>query len=385
MAKIIVQKYGGSSLADLTAIKTVANLIAERKKTGEKICVVVSAMGHTTDTLLDLAKQITATPNVRELDMLVSIGERSCMALLAIALSHIGVDSVSFTGSQSGIITDDNHGNAQIIGVRPFRVIEALEQNKVAIVAGFQGVSLKKEITTLGRGGSDASAIALASALNASQCELYSDVAGVYNADPRIVKNAELLNEISFQQMRLMAECGSQIINKQAVALAHCNEVALVSRQTGNSHPGTWIKNLTHPTHLFTFAHQKLVLNIELSSEIAIEILEQIYQSGIYPFLSFSVAADKTCLVFFEEYEHILAKILEHNHLEKNLKKDLASISVTNTSMRFSALHLKQIFATLKENNIENVHAMHSPMGMHLLLCRSQLEIALKCVQNALM
>jgi aspartate kinase len=194
----VVQKYGGSSVADVEKIQKVADRVAATQQAGKQVVVVVSAMGDTTDELLALARKVTDSPLRRELDMLLSAGERISMALLSMALNARGVPAVSFTGSQSGIVTNDSHTNAQIVEVRPFRVLDELERGKVVIVAGYQGVSYKKEVTTLGRGGSDTTAVALAAALDAEACEIYSDVEGVYTADPRVVPEAQRLSELSY-------------------------------------------------------------------------------------------------------------------------------------------------------------------------------------------
>jgi aspartokinase len=216
---IVVQKYGGSSVADVQKMQKVADRIANAKAAGKDVVVVVSAMGDTTDDLLALAKQVCESPARRELDMLLSAGERISMALLSMALNARGVPAVSFTGSQSGIVTNDAHTNARIVEVRPFRVQDELAQGKVVIVAGYQGVSYRRDITTLGRGGSDTTAVALAAALEAD-CEIYSDVEGVYTADPRVVPGARRLAELSYEEMQELAESGAKVLNAQAVEFA---------------------------------------------------------------------------------------------------------------------------------------------------------------------
>src|SRR5690606_27662640 len=199
---LIVQKYGGSSVADAEAIKRVAQRIVAQKKAGYDVVVVVSAMGDTTDELLDLAEQVSPLPPGRELDMLLTAGERMSMALVAMAIGNLGYEARSFTGSQAGVLTTSLHGNAKIIDVTPGRIQEALDEGAICIVAGFQGVSQdSKDITTLGRGGSDTTAVALAAALNADACEIYSDVDGVFTADPRIVPSARRIPKISYEEM----------------------------------------------------------------------------------------------------------------------------------------------------------------------------------------
>jgi len=230
---IIVQKYGGSSVGDVERIQKVADRIADTRAGGKEVVVVVSAMGDTTDELLALAKRVTDNPSRRELDMLLSAGERISMALLSMALNARGVPAVSFTGSQSGIVTNDSHTNARIVEVRPFRVQDELERGKVVIVAGYQGVSYKREVTTLGRGGSDTTAVALAAALGAEACEIYSDVEGVYTADPRQVPEARRLAELSYEEMQELAESGARVLNAQAVEFAKERGIAIYARATG--------------------------------------------------------------------------------------------------------------------------------------------------------
>jgi aspartate kinase len=229
--RVVVQKYGGSSVADVGRIQTVAAKVQAARESGRSVVVVVSAMGDTTDELLALARQVTESPARRELDMLLSAGERISMALLSMALNARGVPAVSFTGSQSGIVTSDSHTNARIVEVRPFRVQDELDSGKVVIVAGYQGVSYRKEVTTLGRGGSDTTAVALAAALDAD-CEIYSDVDGVKSADPRVVPAARHLPELGYEEMQELAEAGARVLNAQAVEFAKQQGIAIYARAT---------------------------------------------------------------------------------------------------------------------------------------------------------
>ena len=238
---IVVQKYGGSSVADVAGIQRVAARIAETREQGKQVCVVVSAMGSTTDELLGRARAISEAPPRRELDMLLTCGERASMALLSMAVSERGYQAISFTGSQSGILTNDRHSGARIIEVRPVRVQDELERGRVVIVAGFQGVSYKREITTLGRGGSDTTAVALAAALNAEYCEICSDVEGVFSADPRVVGAARLIEAISHDEMLELATHGARVLHSEAVEFARRSGIALYARATAKSGGGTRI------------------------------------------------------------------------------------------------------------------------------------------------
>lgn len=239
---IKVKKFGGSSLATPEKIKAVALFIKSSFSKDNKLCVVVSAMGKTTDNLLKLAREVSNNPKARELDMLISCGERTSMALLAIALNDLGIKTLSLTGSQSGIITDENHSQAQIVEIRPQRLKNAFFNHDVVIVAGFQGVSLNKEITTLKRGGSDTTAIALAKALNAISCEIYSDVPGVMSADPGLISNPILIDSISWPQMTDMALYGAKVLAYDAALMAEQNEIKVTCAQTLNNETFTNIE-----------------------------------------------------------------------------------------------------------------------------------------------
>jgi aspartate kinase len=233
---VLVQKYGGSSVADVNKIGQVADKVVAAKRAGSDVVVVVSAMGKTTDGLITLARQAAgaADPPRRELDMLVSTGERVTMALLSIAIHGRGEDAISFTGSQSGIITNDRHFDARIIEVRPHRIEDELARGKIVIVAGYQGMSYRREITTLGRGGSDTTAVALAAALGAERCEIYSDVDGVYSADPRVVDAPRHLPAIDLATLQEMAEAGAKVLNAQAVEWARRAKIAIHARRTSD-------------------------------------------------------------------------------------------------------------------------------------------------------
>ncbi|GAA0991757.1 aspartate kinase [Subtercola frigoramans] len=241
---LIVQKYGGSSVADAESIKRVAKRIVETRKAGNEVVVAVSAMGDSTDELLDLAHQVTPIPAPRELDMLLTAGERISMALLAMAIKSMGHDARSFTGSQAGMITDARHGQARIVDVTPGRVRDALDEGAIAIVAGFQGFNRGTgDITTLGRGGSDTTAVALAAALDADVCEIYTDVDGIYTADPRVVPRAHKIDRISSEEMLELAANGAKVLYIRAVEYARRHGVTLHVRSSFNNNEGTIVYN----------------------------------------------------------------------------------------------------------------------------------------------
>jgi aspartate kinase len=235
---IVVQKYGGSSVADVQKLRRVAERVMRTRQQGHEVVVVVSAMGDTTDDLLAMAKQVSENPDRRELDMLLTAGERISMALLSMAIRELGGDAISFTGSQSGIITNDRHVDARIIEVRPFRVQDELARGKVVVIAGFQGVSYRREVTTLGRGGSDTTAVAMAAALDADYCEICSDVDGVYSADPRVVATARRIRTLSYEETQELAESGAKVLNAQAVEFAKEKGIAIYARATSSPLPG---------------------------------------------------------------------------------------------------------------------------------------------------
>ena len=244
---LIVQKFGGSSVADAEGMKRVAARIVATKKAGNQVVVVVSAMGDTTDELIELANAVTPIPQGRELDMLLTAGERISMAVLAMAINNLGFEALSFTGSQAGVITDSVHGKARIIDVTPGRIREAIDSGAIAIVAGFQGISQDtKDITTLGRGGSDTTAVALAAALEADVCEIYTDVDGVFSADPRVVPAARKLKTVTYEEMLELAAAGAKVLHLRCVEYARRFNLPIHVRSSFTPNEGTWVVE-NHP------------------------------------------------------------------------------------------------------------------------------------------
>ncbi len=239
---LIVMKFGGTSVADPEKLKAVARRLVAAREKGQRVVAVLSAMGHTTDELLDLAQQVSRRPEPRELDMLISVGERISCALAAMAIHDLGHEAISLTGSQAGIVTDTVHGKAKIVDVRARRIHEALDRSEIVLVAGFQGVSTDLDITTLGRGGSDTTAVALAAALGAQFCEVYTDVRGVYSADPRLVPGARMLEVLTFEEMLEMASSGAGVMATRAIEVARSHNVRLHVRSAFEGGDGTWIQ-----------------------------------------------------------------------------------------------------------------------------------------------
>jgi aspartate kinase len=260
---LVVQKFGGSSVVDAESVKRVARRIVDTKKAGHDVCVVVSAMGDTTDDLIELAERVSPLPPARELDMLLTAGERISMAVLAMAIAALGQEARSFTGSQAGVITDSAHGRARIIDVTPSRIRAALDQGHIAIVAGFQGVSQDtKDITTLGRGGSDTTAVALAAALGADVCEIYTDVDGIFTADPRIVPNARQIARITSEEMLEMAASGAKVLHLRCVEYARRYALPVHVRSSFSHREGTWVTDLPAPVQEGTTVEQPIISGV---------------------------------------------------------------------------------------------------------------------------
>lgn len=289
---LVVQKFGGSSVADADSVKRVARRIVETKKAGHDVCVVVSAMGDTTDDLIDLAEQISPLPPSRELDMLLTAGERISMAVMAMAIANLGFTAQSFTGSQAGIITDAEHGKARILDVTPGRIRAAMEAGHIAIVAGFQGVSSQtKEITTLGRGGSDTTAVALAAALDADVCEIYTDVDGIFTADPRIVPSARKVDRISSEEMLEMAANGAKILHLRCVEYARRYNLPIHVRSSFSHKEGTLVIDApegadVEASLISGVAHDRseakiTIVGVPDSPGKAAEIFEAVSQAGV--------------------------------------------------------------------------------------------------------
>lgn len=281
---IVVQKYGGSSVADAEKIRLVAKRIARTKASGKKVVVVVSAMGKTTNQLIEKAKLISPSPSRRELDMLLTCGERESMALLSMACAEEGLEAISFTGSQAGILTNDRHSGARIVEVRPFRIEDELDHGRVVIVAGFQGVSYKREITTLGRGGSDTTAVALAGALRADYCEICSDVDGVYTADPRVVDAAQLLHAISHDEMLELAAQGAKVLHDASVEFARKSGIALYARATNKDGGGTRVDfAIEREREVAAVTGQSSLIRVRASGGAAVEHCLQILEAASIP------------------------------------------------------------------------------------------------------
>lgn len=327
--KVVVQKYGGSSVADATKLRRVAERIVRTRELGYDVVVVVSAMGNTTNELLRKAHEVTPNPPSRELDMLLSVGERISMALLSMAIQALGHQAISFTGSQVGIITTASHANARIVEVRPFRIQDELEQGRIVIVAGYQGTSYKREITTLGRGGSDTTAVALAAALDAEYCEICSDVDGVLSADPRVVPDAVRIDEMTHEEMLELARAGAKVLNTQAVEYARRHGIALYARSTfgGPEARGTVVRRDVPlpPRPVTAIAGRTDLLLLRLEGADPAELQRQ-YRAVLAALADMELTADRTWLHAEDRAAATLVFSTENLHAIEAFRRRMAAV-----------------------------------------------------------
>jgi aspartate kinase len=386
----IVQKYGGSSLSDVDQLRKIVQIIADLKSRNKNIAVVVSAMGKTTDELVSMARKISSRPPRREMDMLLSTGERITMAMLCIALHEHGLDAVSLTGSQAGIITNDRHNDAQVIEVRPFRVQDEMANGKIVIIGGFQGVSYKRDITTLGRGGSDTTAVALAAALDAERCEIYSDVDGVYSTDPLIIADALHLPEVSYPVMQEMSMAGAKVLNASAVQFAKEKNIAIYARSTFSPGCETVIRQLPPGTIVGVQAvvSEKQVERIRLKGadvhttfKQAVELLEsehvpikevnvtELTVNGKNSTASFVVSTNNI-------YSWEQVKSLLQEKLRKNIEfdADLAALSLIGEGLNRNNLTLLETIDLLSDNQISLFGITTTSFRISLLVPRDKIE-----------
>jgi aspartate kinase len=359
---LIVQKYGGATLATPEKIKQVAKRISDLKKSGQNIVAVVSAMGQTTNQLIELAHQVSKNPSLREMDMLLSVGERTSMALLTMALNDLNCPAISFTGSQAGILTDESHINANIIDVKAFRVSEALKENKVVILAGFQGVSpVTKEITTLGRGGSDTTAVAMAAYLNADHCEILKDVDSIFTADPKIIADAKPIENLNFDQLLDMTLWGAKVLHYKSVEMAKNKNVKLyVGPAAHDTSKGTWIsKNYAESQNkILAINSNSKVLTVEMNSNLFFADLNK-NQIG-FP----QVLKSEKNKLFISGPAEILSAI-EEKYTIQNLNFCSVSITMTNAL----DIKFKNTFEQkLKSENIQIFDQIDSPNSLNLIL-----------------
>lgn len=395
MKPVMVLKFGGTSLADRERILQAASIVQRKQSRGFGLVVVVSARAKQTDSFLGEARSFTASPAPREIDMLLSSGERISAALFSIALNSMGCPAIALSGSQAGIITDDNHTNARIIEIRPVRVMEALRAGQVAVVGGFQGVSFRKDITTLGRGGSDVTAVALASSLGAEVCEIYSDVDGVYTADPNIVGDAKRLDELSYQEMQEMGEAGARVLHPGSVEFAKIRDTIIHARSTFEPDgAGTFIKNLEgriKPRVVGVTSEEKVVLlhahesdremlkTIRLLLDFCSREEVRSKQVSFHGDPSGKVAGS-LIIPEKENYhiESVLAALRAQFHSEVDVCRDCGAISLIGTGITDRYQYLQDCLVLLSTAGIQ-IRALHtSSFRISLLIDRRHLVEAVQ-------
>jgi aspartate kinase len=392
---IVVQKYGGSSVADASKMKRVAERVMATRRLGHDVVVVVSAMGDTTDELLALAKQVSPSPDRRELDMLLTAGERIAMALLSMAIRELGGDAISFTGSQSGIITNDRHVDARIIEVRPFRVQDELARGKIVVIAGYQGVSYRREVTTLGRGGSDTTAVAMAAALGADYCEICSDVDGVYTADPRVVAGAHRIGTLSYEETQELAEAGAKVLNAQAVEFAKAQGILIYARATASPLPGadpaadgSVVRKYAPrpPGMVVGVASEKEVLELGCGSERSADLIELLDQQRVAG-KQVHLANGQLTLVISRENLHEEARVREalaHRFGGAvRIADALGAVSVVGAGINASFENVRRGSQALRAANVEFHGLATSSFRITWMVDRTHVDHAVRVLHAA--
>jgi len=384
---IVVQKYGGSSVADVEKLGRVADKVVAARNAGDEVVVVVSAMGKSTDQLLALAKQVDENPPRRELDMLLSTGERVSMALLSMAIQRRGAPAISFTGSQSGIITNDRHFDARILEVRPHRIEDELARGKVVIVAGYQGMSYRREITTLGRGGSDTTAIALAAALGAERAEIYSDVDGVYTADPRVVADAQHLARLSYDEMQEMAEAGAKVLNATAVEFAKNAKIAIHARSTFDTQRESVITAAPSSSRTVTGQRGVTRVFVDGGADGLRSALGACAAAQIDPREVEANGASASFLVVLGVTPDWSAgrRAIEHACTAgARIEEGLATVAVVGDGLGRDAAALGQALAALAEAGVAPLRTVTTPLRLAFLVSDAVADVAVRALHAAL-
>jgi aspartate kinase len=385
-AGTVVMKFGGTSVADPDKIRRVAERLVATKRAGSRVVAVVSAMGYHTDELLDLARQVSPQPKPRELDMLISVGERISCALVAMAISDLGTDAVSLTGSQAGIVTDTAHGKAKIVEVKAHRIHQALDDDRIVLVAGFQGVSTEYDVTTLGRGGSDTTAVALAAALGADACEIYTDVHGVFTADPRVVPAAQKLHAVSYEEMLELAASGAKVLALRSVEFARNHGVMVHVRSTFTDEPGTWIRE-----------EDERMLEKALISGVTHTVEEAVYEvDGVHPadlFEAFATAeVNVDTIIQMDSRIVFSAPVEDRAQAEQALaglragfaeQQGLGKVSIVGAGMRSHPGVAARTFATLRELGVEPKFVATSPIKIAFYVPQESVEPTVQALHKA--
>ncbi len=379
---IVVQKYGGSSLASPRHIKQVARRVVEEKKAGNQVVVVVSALGDTTDHLIQLATQVSRKPPEREMDMLLSVGERISIALLAMAIHDLGYDAISFTGSQVGIITDNKHTEARILEVRANRLLDELEKGRVVIVAGFQGVSINKEITTLGRGGSDTTAIALAAALKADRCEIMKDVDGVYIADPKLIPQMRFNDTISYEEMIEMANMGAGVLKAEAIEIARAHKIKIGVGSSSTGKIGTIITDRSMESSGISgiVGEKELVLlRINLPDVQNQYRINDLFAQKRIKSQAYILSRENMTILFearhLKDVEKILNNFSESNSpINHQFEKEKGIVALIGTGLNFNSELSLRVFRVLEQSGITPELLQVSPLRISWVMPQSQID-----------
>jgi aspartate kinase len=385
-AGTVVMKFGGTSVADTERLKAVAARLVAAREAGNRVVAVLSAMGDTTDDLLRLANEISPQPVARELDMLISVGERVSCALAAMAIHDLGQEAISLTGSQAGIVTDTAHGKAKIVDVRARRIHEALDENRIVLVAGFQGVSTAFEVTTLGRGGSNLTAVVLAAALGAEACEMYTDVEGVFTADPRVVPGARKLHAVSYEEMLEMAASGAKVLQLRSVEFARNHGVRLHVRSSFSDEDGTWIREEDE-----RMLEKAIISGVTHTVEEAIYRVEGARAAELFDALAAAGASVDTIIqtgpeiVFSAPFSDSaeVARTLDGLGVRWSSREDLGKVSLVGAGMRTHPGVAGRTFSTLAELGIEPEIVNTSPIKIACFVPRDDVERAVKALHDA--
>jgi aspartate kinase len=383
---VIVQKYGGTSVGDADRIRAVARRVARTRLAGNDVVVIVSAMGHTTDQFVDLSRQVSPNDHPREMDMLLTAGERISMALLAMAIRDQGVEAVSLTGSQAGIITNTVHGRAEIEEVRAFRVKDHLDKGDVVIVAGFQGVSaVNKEITTLGRGGSDATAVAMAAYLQADACEIYTDVDGVFTADPRVVPEARKLDEVTFEEMAELAAAGAGVLMLRSVELGWRQGVPLHVRSSFHYGPGTWVREaISGPAGLAGVAHDPDAALVGLAGGGDPGLVAAALEAAGVPAgtVGMGPAGAGAAVPGDQAAAAVAALAASGGPGAVTLDEEVGKVSVVGAALRFRSQAAAEVSAALERGGIPVLLTAAAPLRVSCLVPSGRLDEAVRLLHR---
>ncbi|MBE5812089.1 MAG: aspartate kinase [Clostridiales bacterium] len=376
---LIVQKYGGSSVATTELILNVAKRVKKKVEEGNELVVIVSAQGKTTDNLLNLAKSINTNPSKREIDMLISTGEQQSSALLAITLEKIGVDAISLTGEQAGIFASNSHGNAKILSINTKRIGKELEYGKVVVIAGFQGINENGDISTLGRGGSDTTAVSVAAAIKADKCEIYSDVDGIYTADPRIVESAVKLEQISYDEMLELASMGAKVLHNRAVEVAKNNNVTLMSGSSFNDVEGTYVKHIesidTNNIKGITGYRNIDVVTLENFEDNVSKLYEILGKNNITTDMIHFI--NKSVIFSIKKNDrNDVEHLINQNFKNAKIKifEDYAKLSIVGLGLMSNSKVIAEVFKTLEENKVKVYFVNTSELKISMVIDKDNLD-----------